>query len=226
MVLQKMRQFQDARARRDLPHRRLHRHDRRPQRQEHDPAAAHPAGGRWRTPRPTRSRSSKILDPDKTDDAASTPSGWTAMVVADFIKLASGTDRGPHAGARRLREALPDSSIRSASTSSSTPLCRATTRWRFEADVELGGTDQMFNLLVGRELQTRLRPGAAGHHDACRCSRAPDGVQKMSKSYNNYIGVDERPPDMFGKVMSISDALMWKYYELLSGLHIPEIAAG
>jgi tyrosyl-tRNA synthetase len=52
-----------------------------------------------------------------------------------------------------------------------------------------------------------------------------DGVQKMSKSYNNYIGVDEAPADMYGKVMSISDALMWKYYELLSGLHIPEIAA-
>jgi tyrosyl-tRNA synthetase len=84
-----------------------------------------------------------------------------------------------------------------------------------KADVELGGTDQRFNLLIGRELQRE-------------CGQDPqvvltmpllegtDGVQKMSKSMDNYIGINEAPEDMFGKVMSISDDLMWRYYELLS----------
>src|SRR5271166_2826431 len=91
-----------------------------------------------------------------------------------------------------------------------------------EADVELGGTDQKFNLLMGRQLQrdynqlpqivltTPLLEGT-------------DGVQKMSKSYGNYIGITEAPQEIFGKVMSISDELMWRYYELLTDATIAEI---
>ena len=91
-----------------------------------------------------------------------------------------------------------------------------------EADVELGGTDQKFNLLMGRELQrhygqlpqivltTPLLEGT-------------DGVQKMSKSYGNYIGITEPPQEIFGKVMSISDELMWRYYELVTDVSMPDI---
>ncbi len=83
------------------------------------------------------------------------------------------------------------------------------------ADVELGGTDQKFNLLVGRELQR-----AYGQPSQIVLTmpilEGLDGVQKMSKSYGNYIGVTEPPAEMYGKVMSISDALMWRYYELLT----------
>jgi tyrosyl-tRNA synthetase len=91
-----------------------------------------------------------------------------------------------------------------------------------EADVELGGTDQKFNLLMGRELQrhygqppqivltTPLLEGI-------------DGVQKMSKSYGNYIGITEAPQEMFGKVMSISDELMWRYYELVTDVSMTDI---
>jgi len=91
-----------------------------------------------------------------------------------------------------------------------------------EADVELGGTDQKFNLLMGRELQrhygqlpqivltTPLLEGT-------------DGVQKMSKSYGNYIGITEAPQEMFGKIMSISDELMWRYYELITDVSMADI---
>jgi tyrosyl-tRNA synthetase len=91
-----------------------------------------------------------------------------------------------------------------------------------QADVELGGTDQRFNLLVGRELQRELK------QDPQVVLMMPllegtDGVNKMSKSLNNYIGIDEPPEEIFGKVMSISDKLMWRYYELLSGKSLEEI---
>ncbi|MGH7832200.1 MAG: tyrosine--tRNA ligase [Candidatus Binatia bacterium] len=91
-----------------------------------------------------------------------------------------------------------------------------------QADVELGGTDQRFNLLVGRELQRELK------QDSQVILMMPllegtDGVNKMSKSLNNYIGIDEPPEEIFGKVMSISDKLMWRYYELLSGKSLDEI---
>lgn len=84
-----------------------------------------------------------------------------------------------------------------------------------KADVELGGTDQKFNLLVGRELQKHH-----GQPQQCILTmpllEGTDGVKKMSKSLNNYIGISEAPEIMFGKVMSISDVLMWRYLELLS----------
>lgn len=93
-----------------------------------------------------------------------------------------------------------------------------------KADVELGGTDQKFNLLVGRELQKEY-----GQEQQCILTMpllvGLDGVEKMSKSKNNYIGITEDPDSMFGKLMSISDELMWSYYELLSAKTLDEIAA-
>ncbi|MGN0909130.1 MAG: tyrosine--tRNA ligase, partial [Succinivibrio sp.] len=91
-----------------------------------------------------------------------------------------------------------------------------------KADVELGGTDQKFNLLMGRELQKD-----AGMEPQCVLMMpllvGLDGVVKMSKSKGNYIGVTEPPSEMFGKIMSISDSLMWNYYDLLSGKTTAEI---
>ena len=93
-----------------------------------------------------------------------------------------------------------------------------------KADVELGGTDQKFNLLVGRELQKEY-----GQEQQCILTMpllvGLDGVEKMSKSKNNYVGITEEPDSMFGKLMSISDELMWSYYELLSAKTLDEIAA-
>lgn len=90
------------------------------------------------------------------------------------------------------------------------------------ADIELGGTDQKFNLLVGRELQKRF-----DQPPQCILTmpllEGLDGVQKMSKSLNNYIGITDPPEEMFGKIMSISDDLMWRYYELLSFRPMQEI---
>ena len=93
-----------------------------------------------------------------------------------------------------------------------------------EADIECGGTDQKFNLLVGRELQRSY------DQDPQVVLTVPileglDGTNKMSKSLNNYIGVDEAPDEMFGKIMSISDDLMWRWFELLSFISEKEIAS-
>lgn len=92
-----------------------------------------------------------------------------------------------------------------------------------KADIELGGTDQKFNLLMGRELQKD-----AGMEPQCVLMMpllvGLDGVKKMSKSANNYIGVDDDPKEMFGKIMSLSDELMWSYYDLLSFKSVDEIA--
>ncbi|MCK5852274.1 tyrosine--tRNA ligase [bacterium] len=92
-----------------------------------------------------------------------------------------------------------------------------------KADVELGGTDQTFNLMVGRDLQRD-----AGQAPQV-CITMPlleglDGVRKMSKSYGNYVGVSDAPNDMFGKLMSISDELMWKYYKLLTEIPLGKIS--
>jgi tyrosyl-tRNA synthetase len=91
-----------------------------------------------------------------------------------------------------------------------------------EADVELGGTDQKFNLLMGRQLQ-RDYDQPPQIVLTMPLLEGTDGVQKMSKSYGNYIGITEEPQQMFGKVMSISDELMWRYYELLTDLSTREI---
>jgi len=91
-----------------------------------------------------------------------------------------------------------------------------------EADVELGGTDQKFNLLMGRELQRHY-----GEPPQIVLTmpllEGTDGVQKMSKSYGNYIGITEAPQEIFGKVMSISDEMMWRYYELLTDVSMADI---
>lgn len=104
------------------------------------------------------------------------------------------------------------------------PLVQGYDSVALKADVELGGTDQKFNLLVGRQLQQNYG------QDPQIVITTPlleglDGVQKMSKSLNNYIGITEPPGEMFGKVMSISDDLMWRYFEVLSFRPLQEIAA-
>ncbi|MBE2897518.1 tyrosine--tRNA ligase [Pasteurellaceae bacterium 20609_3] len=103
------------------------------------------------------------------------------------------------------------------------PLLQGYDSVALEADVELGGTDQKFNLLVGRELQK-----SAGHKPQVAITlpllEGLDGEKKMSKSLGNYIGVSEAPDEMFGKVMSISDDLMWRWYDLLSFRPLQEIA--
>ena len=104
------------------------------------------------------------------------------------------------------------------------PLIQGYDSVALEADVELGGTDQRFNLLVGRELQRDY-----GHPPQAILTmpllEGTDGVQKMSKSLGNYIGITEAPDEAFGKIMSISDRLMWRYYDLLSLRSVREIEA-
>src|SRR5437588_5652039 len=102
------------------------------------------------------------------------------------------------------------------------PLAQGYDSVALKADVELGGTDQKFNLLVGRELQR-----AYGQPSQIVLTmpilEGLDGVQKMSKSLGNAIGINEPPQEMYGKVMSISDELMWRFYELLTDLPMAEI---
>jgi tyrosyl-tRNA synthetase len=102
------------------------------------------------------------------------------------------------------------------------PLVQGYDSVALEADVELGGTDQKFNLLVGRELQR-----AYGQESQVVLTtpilEGLDGVQKMSKSFGNAIGIHEPPPEMYGKIMSISDEMMWRYYELLTDVQVADI---
>ena len=104
------------------------------------------------------------------------------------------------------------------------PLMQGYDSVALKSDIELGGTDQKFNLLVGRELQRDY-----GQEPQCILTMpllvGLDGVEKMSKSKGNYIGITEPPGEMFGKLMSISDVLMWRYFELLSFRTQDEIAA-
>ncbi len=104
------------------------------------------------------------------------------------------------------------------------PLAQGYDSVALKADVEVGGTDQKFNLLVGRELQRHF-----GQEPQCILTlpllEGLDGVNKMSKSLDNYVGITEAPASMFGKLMSISDTLMWRYYELLSFRPESDIAA-
>ena len=104
------------------------------------------------------------------------------------------------------------------------PIAQAYDSVALSADVELGGTDQTFNLLVGRDLQR-----AHGQEPQIALTvpllEGLDGVQKMSKSYGNYVGINEKPDDIFGKLMSVSDEMMWRYFELLTRVPEAEIAA-
>src|SRR6476659_4640474 len=101
-------------------------------------------------------------------------------------------------------------------------ICQGYDSVALEADVELGGTDQKFNLHMGRTLQKDF-----GQPSQIILTmpilEGTDGVQKMSKSYGNYIGISEPPQEIYGKVMSVSDELMWRYYELLTDVKVPEI---
>ncbi|WP_413401287.1 tyrosine--tRNA ligase [Pseudoalteromonas sp. KJ71-7] len=164
----------------------------------------------------------KILDPAKTTVALN--STWMETLgAAGMIKLAA-----RQTVARMLER--DDFKKRYAGGQSIAiheflyPLVQGWDSVALESDVELGGTDQRFNLLMGRELQkdegqkpqtVLMMPLLEG----------TDGVQKMSKSLGNYIGITDTPSDMFGKIMSISDVLMWRYYDLLSSLSIEQIAA-
>lgn len=105
------------------------------------------------------------------------------------------------------------------------PLLQGYDSVHLKSDIEIGGTDQKFNLLMGRHLQRAYEIGKEQSVLMMPILEGLDGVQKMSKSLNNYIGVADEPNDMFGKVLSISDELMWRYYELLSAKTLDEIEA-
>ena len=155
----------------------------------------------------------KILDPEKTLVVFN--SSWMgAMDAAELIQLAA-----RHTVARMLERDDFSKRYRSGQPIAVHeflyPLIQGYDSVALKADVELGGTDQKFNLLVGRQLQESY--GQAPQVVITLPILAGlDGVQKMSKSLNNYIGIADAPDDMFGKIMSISDELMWRYFELLS----------
>ncbi len=164
----------------------------------------------------------KILDPERTTIAFN--SHWLDKLGAEgMIRLAA-----QHTVARmmerddfskRYKEGLPI-----AVHEFLYPLLQGYDSVALKADVELGGTDQKFNLLVGRHLQqtNQQRPQCIM---TVPILEGLDGVQKMSKSLGNYIGVNDAPGEMFGKIMKISDTLMWRYYDLLSFRPLSEIAA-
>lgn len=163
----------------------------------------------------------KILDPGKTEICFNS-SWFDALGAAGMIKLAA-----QHTVARMLER--DDFAKRYASNQPIAiheflyPLCQGYDSVAMRADVELGGTDQKFNLLVGRELQKHY-----GQAPQCILTmpllEGLDGINKMSKSLGNYIGIAESPQEIFGKLMSISDDLMWRYYDLLSFRSSKEIA--
>lgn len=163
----------------------------------------------------------KILDPDRTE-VVFNGSWMRELSAADMIRLAAKTTV-----ARMLER--DDFSKRYVGQQPIAiheflyPLLQGYDSVVLKADLELGGTDQKFNLLMGRELQKD-----AGQDPQCVLMmpilEGLDGVQKMSKSLNNYIGIRDTADDMFGKVMSISDELMWRYYELLSFESLESIA--
>ncbi|NLC27232.1 MAG: tyrosine--tRNA ligase [Campylobacteraceae bacterium] len=104
------------------------------------------------------------------------------------------------------------------------PLLQGYDSVAMKSDIEMGGTDQKFNLLMGRQLQRVYKAGKEQAVIMMPLLEGLDGVQKMSKSLGNYIGVTDTPEDMFGKMLSVSDLLMWRYYELLSSKALDEIA--
>ena len=155
----------------------------------------------------------KILDPNKTEVLFN--SSWCNKLGAEgIIKLAANYNL-----ARMLER--EDFNTRYKNNQSIAiheflyPLIQAYDSIALEADVELGGTDQKFNLLVGREMQRAFdqEPQAV---ITVPILEGLDGVKKMSKSLDNYVGIDEAPDEMFGKIMSISDDLMWRWFDLLS----------
>ncbi len=104
------------------------------------------------------------------------------------------------------------------------PLLQGYDSVELKSDIEIGGTDQKFNLLMGRHLQRAYRVGKEQAVLMMPILEGLDGVQKMSKSLNNYIGITEAPKDIYAKILSVSDELMWRYYELLSAKSLERIA--
>jgi tyrosyl-tRNA synthetase len=162
----------------------------------------------------------KILDPVKT--VVDFNSRWFSKFSAeDFIRLAAKYTVSQMLERedfhKRFQEEKPI-----AMHELLYPLAQGYDSVALEADVELGGTDQKFNLLVGRELQRSY-----GQESQVVLTmpilEGLDGINKMSKSLGNAIGIHESPLEMYGKVMSISDAMMWRYYELLTDVQLPEI---
>lgn len=162
----------------------------------------------------------KVLDPDKTKVVFN--SEWIEKLGAHgLVGLAS-----LHTVARMLERDDFDKRYKSntpiAIHEFLYPLIQGYDSVALQADIELGGTDQKFNLLMGRELQKQYgqKPQVV---ITLPLLEGTDGVKKMSKSLGNYIGIDESPKEMFGKLMSISDDLMWRYFELLSARDPKEI---
>jgi tyrosyl-tRNA synthetase len=164
----------------------------------------------------------RLLDPDKTEVRFN--GEWMdKLTPADFIRLAAKTtvrqilERDDFE--KRMAEEKPISLHELLY-----PLVQGYDSVALESDVELGGTDQKFNLLMGRNLQREF-----GQEPQVIITtpllEGLDGVNKMSKSLDNYIGIEESPDQMFGKVMSISDDLMWRYYELLTDTTIDDVNA-
>ncbi len=164
----------------------------------------------------------KILDPDKTEIRFN--SEWLEpMKFEDLIRCARNIRWRGFWNAMIFRSAYKDGT-RSRCTKCCIRWRRDTIRSTLQCDVELGGTDQRFNLLVGRELQRDF--GQPPQIVATTpLLEGTDGIEKMSKSKGNYIGITEPPKVMFRKVMGISDDLMWRYWELLTDLSLAEIAA-
>lgn len=164
----------------------------------------------------------KLLDPAKTEIRFNSewlePLGFEPMVrLCSHYTVARLLERDDFT--KRYREGSPISLHEFLY-----PVSQGYDSVALRADVELGGTDQKFNLLVGREIQK-----AYGQPPQIVATtpllEGLDGVQKMSKSLANYVGITEAPAEMFKKLMSISDELMWRYYEMLTDLSIPEISA-
>jgi tyrosyl-tRNA synthetase len=163
----------------------------------------------------------KLLDPEKT--VIDFNSRWMdTLGSAGFLRLSS------HVTVRQILERDDFQQRLEANKPLALqevmyPLVMAYDSVALEADVELGGTDQKFNLLMGRNLQREYGQDSQVAM-IMPLLEGTDGVQKMSKSLGNYIGISEPPQEIFGKVMSITDDLMWRYYELCTDLSVPEIA--
>ena len=163
----------------------------------------------------------KLLDPERTEIRFNNE--WFSKFAGqDFIRLAAKATVAQLLEREDFRKRF-DSRTPISVHELLYPLVQGYDSVALEADVELGGTDQKFNLLMARQVQQGF-----GATDPQLIMTTPlleglDGVQKMSKSLGNYIGITEPPREMFGKVMSISDELMWRYYELLTDLSPGEI---
>ena len=163
----------------------------------------------------------KILDPEKTDIVFNS-SWFTKMGSIGLVELTTTFNV-----ARMLEREDFEKRFKSNTPISISeflyPLLQGYDSVALKSDIELGGTDQTFNLLMGRHLQRAYNVGKEQAVITMPLLEGLDGVNKMSKSLGNYIGITESPDDMFGKIMSISDELMWKYYEVLSDKDLKEI---